>query len=195
MRTLIIIILCSVGLAHAQTSDFSASLSLGHQACLAEGGADCSEKEDGITTAISVDYSIWSWLDVGIESGFGRFPGDDGYTTLSALGVISAKYHSDWLNLTLIGNVGGGLVNVSHTRAELGVGDVTYDYTSVAAMRFGGGLAYDVNKQYSIGLLSHLLISGTGEVCTEIGGREPRCSEDQDLIDLWTTSARISYRF
>ena len=158
MRTLIIIILCSVGFAHAQTTDFSASLSLGHQACLAEGGAACSEKDNGIGTAISVDYSVWSWLDVGIESGFGFFPGDDGYTTLSALGVVSASYDSDWLNLTLIGNVGGGLINVSHTRTELGVGDVTYDYTSLAAMRFGGGLAYDVNKQYRVGLLSHLLI-------------------------------------
>ena len=180
MRTLIVIILFSMGIAHAQTTDFSASISLGHQACLAEGGAACSEKEDGITTAISVDYSVWSWLDVGIESGFGRFPGDDGYTTLSALGVLSARYYSDWLNLTLIGDVGGGLVNVSHTRAELSVGDVTYDYTSLMAMRFGGGIAYSLDKKYSIGLLSHLLLSGTGEVCTEIGGREPRCSDEQN---------------
>ena len=195
MRTLILVILCSAGIAHAQPSKFSTSLSLGHQVCLAEGGAACSEKENGVASALSVDYSVWSWLDVGIESGFGRFPGDDGYTTITALGVVSASYHSDWLNLTLIGNVAGGLINVSHTRSELGVGDVTYDYTAWTAMRFGGGLAYQINEDYSVGLLSHLLISGTGEVCTEIGGREPRCSEDQDLIDILTTTARVSYRF
>ena len=195
MRSLLLIFICSAGVAHAQTTDWSTSISLGHQGCLAEGGAACSEKEDGLSTAIAVDYAVWSWMDVGIESGFGFFPGSDGYKTLSVFGVLSVNYFISWLDVNLVGDFGGGVLNVSHTRPELSVGDVSYDYTSVSALRFGGGLTYDLNKRYTVGLLSHLVMGGTGEVCTEISGRAARCSDNQDLIDLWTTSAKLTYHF
>ena len=63
----------------AQTNkDWSTSVNIGHQMCKAEGGASCSEKEGGLATSVSLDYAVLSWLDVGLESGFGQFPGSDG---------------------------------------------------------------------------------------------------------------------
>ena len=168
-------------------------MNIGHQMCKAEGGASCSEKDDGLATSISLDYAVLSWLDVGLESGFGQFPGSDGYSTVSTLVVVSASY--SWDKWALIATTGAGLLHVWHTRAELGVGDVTYDYTSWQSLRFGGGLTYDLNDDYSVGLMSHYTLGGTGEVCTEIGGREGNCSDQQDLIDLLSTTARVTYRF
>ena len=193
MRSIMFILLCLLNAAHAETSQkVTTSLGLGYQACLAEGGAICSDSESGGAMALSTDIHL-DWFSVGLESGYGQFPGTDGIQNITVLAVLGAQY--EWQKLAIVGDFGFGLVHTWQTRAERSVGDVTYSYTNFSALRFGGGLTYDLDETYTVGVLSHLLLSGKGELCVDVPNHSNRCVDDQDMVDLFATVLELTYHF
>ena len=194
IKLLIAALLLSAQVAYAETkSGLSASVGVGHQACLAEGGAVCTTTKDGFQSSLAFDYAILDWLEAGLDVGYGHFPESDGYQTLSSLVNITAAYH--WRSWSLIGSGGVGFLNAWCEREERGEGNVIYDYTTYAAIRFGGGFGYAINDDYRVSLLSHLFLGGKGDMCVNIAGKDGNCRSNQDLIDLFATSARLTYRF
>ena len=193
-KLLIAALLLSAQVVYAETkSGLSASIGVGHQACLAEGGAVCTTTKDGFQSSLAFDYAILEWLEAGLDVGYGYFEKSDGYETVSTLFNITASYQ--WRNWSLIGNGGIGFLNAWFEREERAAGKVIYDYTTFAAVRFGGGFGYEINDEYRVSILSHLFLGGKGELCPNIAGVDGECRSNQDLIDLFATSARLTYRF
>ena len=194
IKLLIVTLLLCTQTAYADSdSVWRASIGLGHQACLAEGGAVCTTAKDGFQTSLAFDYAILDWLEVGVDAGYGYFAKSDGYETVTSLFNITTTYQ--WQDWSLIGNGGIGFLNAWFQREERGAGSVVYDYTTFAAIRFGGGFGYEISDDYRVSILSHLFLGGKGELCPTIAGVDGECRSNQDLIDLLATSARLTYRF
>ena len=175
------------------TSPWILKLGIGHQQCSAEGGAVCGDGTDGLATELGVAYDFNRWVSAGVETSIGQFSGDDGYRTLTSFLTGEARYLFDKWGLS--GMVGIGYMNASREENEPSVGSVEYSYTTFQALRFGGAALYLASERLSIVVRSHFTMGRTGEECVNVSGRSENCRENQDLIDMLSTTVGVGYRF
>ena len=192
LTILVLSLLSGIAAAESSTVPWALTVSLGHQSCKAEGGALCSENTNGMATELGLSYHLNRILSLGLDTSFGQFSGDDGYTTVTSLVSTQARY--EFQGWGLLAEIGYGYMSASREENEPSVGKVEYRYTTFQALRFGGGLFYALPNRFTIIARSNLTLGGKSELCATANETES-CRENQDLIDLWSTSLGLSYGF